>query len=310
MVRTGGYAAFFPPFSQNALTNSNMNISFLGLGIMGSRMAANLLQNGTSLTVWNRSPEASQPMADLGATVASSAAEALADADVVFTMFSTPEAVSMVMFGPEAGLSQMKSGSLWVDCSTVNPGFSRESAAEAAQRSIRFLDAPVAGSKPQAEAAQLLFFVGGSQEDLEPVQPLMEQMGQKVLHIGGLGMGASFKMLVNAMLAQSMLAFSETVLLGEKLGLDRDFLLNTLPNLAVAAPFTKAKAEMIRAQDYEVQFPLELMHKDLHLAALSAYEVGQPLYLANLTKELFASAKHAGMGRLDFSAIHAFLEGK
>ena len=94
------------------------------------------------------------------------------------------------------------------------------------------------------------------------------------------------------------------------MGLARDFLLNALPNLVVAAPFTKAKAEMIRAADYEVQFPLEWMHKDLHLLSLTAYEYDQPLYLANLTKELFAEAKQSGLGRLDFAAIHQYLAEK
>ncbi|MEL6134184.1 MAG: NAD-binding protein, partial [Bacteroidota bacterium] len=121
---------------------------------------------------------------------------------------------------------------------------------------------------------------------------------------------AAFKMLVNALLGQSMLIFSETVLLGEKMGLDKAFLLNILPNLVVAAPFTKAKSEMIKADQYEVQFPLELMHKDMHLAALTAYEHDQPLYLANLTKEIYAEAVQKGLGRLDFAAIHQYLERK
>ncbi|MFK8161158.1 MAG: NAD-binding protein [Lewinella sp.] len=133
-------------------------------------------------------------------------------------------------------------------------------------------------------------------------------MGTKVIPLGSIGQGASFKMLVNIMLAQSMLIFSEAVLLGEKLGLDKDFLLNVLPGLPVTAPFTKFKAEMIREDNYDVQFPLEWMHKDLHLAALTAYEEDQPLYLANLTKEVFAAARADGMGRLDFAALHRYLE--
>ncbi len=116
-------------------------------------------------------------------------------------------------------------------------------------------------------------------------------------------------MLVNALLAQSMLMFSETVILGEKMGLDREFLLDTLPGLVVSTPFTRFKAEMIRSRDYEVQFPLELMQKDLHLLAQSAYEEGQPLFLANLTKEVYAAAVQQGLGRLDFAAIHQYLEG-
>ena len=133
-------------------------------------------------------------------------------------------------------------------------------------------------------------------------------MGQKVLNIGETGKGASFKMIVNIMLGQSMIVFSEALLLGEKMGMDKDFLLNTLPNLVVAAPFTKFKSEMIRSRNYEVMFPLELMYKDMHLAALTAYELNQPLYLGNVAKELFANANKKGMGRLDFAAIHQYLE--
>ncbi len=94
------------------------------------------------------------------------------------------------------------------------------------------------------------------------------------------------------------------------MGISREFLLNSVPNLVVAAPFTGAKAQMIRESDYEVQFPLEWMHKDLHLASLTAYELNQPLYLANLAKELFAEAKNKGMGRLGFAAIHKYLESR
>ena len=136
---------------------------------------------------------------------------------------------------------------------------------------------------------------------------MLEMMGKKTVHVGKAGMGSSLKMLVNAMLAQSMLIFSESVVLGEKMGLERDFLLNFLPNLVVSAPFTKFKAEMIRSNDYDVQFPLEWMYKDLHLVTQTAYEHQHPLYLANLTKDLFAQAVQAGLGRQDFAAIHALV---
>lgn len=286
-----------------------MTISFIGLGIMGSRMAANLLDNGIDLTVWNRSREPAQRLAEKGATVASALIEAVSDADLVITMLSKPEVVETLMFGEGKGLSQMKQGALWMDSSTVNPAFSRRSGEIASQFGIRFLDAPVAGSKPQAEAAQLAFFVGGTETDLEEARPLMEHMGQKVIHLGEIGMGSSFKMLVNALLAQSMVAFSEMIHLGTKMGLKEDFLLNTLSGLPVTAPFTKFKTEMMASGDYPVNFPLELMHKDLHLAAVSAYEVGQPMYLANLAKELYSTAVAQGLGRMDFSAIHEVLKG-
>jgi 3-hydroxyisobutyrate dehydrogenase-like beta-hydroxyacid dehydrogenase len=287
-----------------------MNVTFIGLGIMGSRMAKNLLKNEVKLTVFNRSDDPVKKLKGLGAIGATSYKGAVKDADVVFTMLSTPEVVKQIVIGEEGFISEMKENSIWVDCSTVNPSFSLKANDIAEENKVRFIDAPVAGTKPTAEKAELVFFTGGSKGNLEKIEPLLKFMGNKVIHVGGTGKGSSFKMLVNSLLAQSMLIFSETLLFGEKMGLSKDFLLNTLPNLVVSAPFTKAKAEMIRADDFEVQFPLEWMHKDLHLVALTAYENNQPLYLANLAKELYGNAKKSGLGREDFSAVYKFLSQK
>lgn len=287
-----------------------MKISFLGLGIMGSRMAANLLKlEGIDLTVWNRTTAAAKVPQLAKATVASTLTTAVAEADLVFSMLSTPEAVADCFFGEDGALTLMKKDALWVDCSTVNPSFSRRAAEEANKAGIRFFDGPVAGSKPQAEMAQLAFFLGADAETIDPVRPYLEVMGAKVIPFGNVGQGSAFKMIVNMMLAQSMVVFSEAVLLGESLGIEREFLLNVIPGLPVIAPFTKFKVDAIRKDAYDVNFPLELILKDLHLAAVTAYEVGQPLHLANATKELYASANRAGMGRLDFSAIHRLLAG-
>lgn len=284
-----------------------MKVTFIGLGIMGSRMAANLLKNDVDLTVYNRSSDPMDTLIALGAKGADSLQASVVEADVVFSMLSTPEVVKACFFGPSGALTKMKSNAIWVDSTTVNPSFSLEAAAEAKAKGVRFMDAPVAGTKPQAAGASLAFFVGGAAADLLEVKEYLDYMGAKVMHAGETSKGASFKMLVNIMLAQSMLIFSEATLLGEKLGFTQDFLLNTLPNLVVSAPFTKFKAEMVRENNYEVQFPLEWMHKDLHLATVTAYELSQPLYLANVSKELFAEARRKGMGRLDFAAIHRFL---
>ncbi|MEL6846972.1 MAG: NAD(P)-dependent oxidoreductase [Bacteroidota bacterium] len=285
-------------------------VAFLGLGIMGSRMAHNLLKLEVELTVWNRSDGPVQEFSDTKARMASTVAEAVAEAEVVISMLAHPQAVEAVMCGEKGGLAAMKQGAIWMDCSTVDPAFTRASFEQARSAGLRFVGAPVAGTLPQAAAAQLVFFAGGGEAEIAQVRPLMEAMGSKVMHLGPEDQGSAFKMLVNAMLAQNMVIFSEAVLLGEKLGLDKNFLLDTLPKLKVAAPFTQFKAEMMREGTYEVQFPLELMHKDLHLASLAAYEQGQALILANATKEIFAQAKQAGLGRLDFAAVHAFLEGK
>ena len=281
-----------------------MKITFIGLGIMGSRMAQNLLKNGIDLTVANRSSEPVETLVADGASSANSYAEAVREADIVFSMLSTPEVVESVFLGEGDALNSMQKGSIWVDCSTVNPSFSQKMASISANHGIRFVDAPVAGTKPHAAMAELVFFAGGDKADLAQIDPFLQHMGKKVMHVGEAGKGATFKMLVNSLLAQSMLVFAETLKFGEKMGLDKDFLLDTLPNLVVSAPFTKFKAEMIRADNYEVQFPLEWMQKDLHLATSTAYEVGQTLYMANVAKELYNSAKNQGLGREDFSAIY------
>ena len=281
-----------------------MKIAFIGLGIMGSRMAEQLLKNAVDMNLYNRTKEKIIHLEKLGASLCDTPSEAVADADIVITMLSTPQIVEDLMIGKTGAIHHMKEGALWVDCSTVNPSFSKHIGSVCTQFGIQFLDAPVAGTKPHAEQAELVFFVGGNQESVKKVQPYFDLMGKKVMHLGDVGSGSSFKMLVNSMLAQSMIIFSEALTLGVKMGLDQSVLLDTLPNLVVAAPFTKLKSEMIRNDSYEVQFPLEWMHKDLHLATLTAFEHNHPMFLTNIAKELFAKAKSEGLGRLDFAAIH------
>ncbi len=286
-----------------------MKLAFLGLGIMGSRMAIHLIKNDIEIKVWSRS-QVSRDQFTYQENVVNSFQEAVNAADIVISMLSKPEAVEDVFFGNEGALSYMKKEAIWIDCSTVNPSFSITSDNQAKKEGMKFIDAPVAGAKPQAEKAELAFFVGGTLENLEKVKPLMEIMGAKVIHIGITGQGSAFKMVVNIMLAQSMAIFSEAVLFGESMGISKEFLLNVLPNLVVSAPFTKFKAESVRNNEYKVQFPLEWMHKDLHLATQTAFETGQPLHLANVTKEMYADAVKQGLSRLDFSAIYKSLKEK
>jgi len=287
-----------------------MKIAFLGLGIMGSRMAANLLKNKVDLTVFNRSEAPLNKLEAKGANVADSFTSAVENADIVFTMLSTPEVVSEVMFDKKGCLASMKKDALWVDCSTVDPAFSKKSEKEAGKENVRFVDAPVAGTKKPAEEGSLVFLVGANKSDFKEIEILLPFMGSKIIHVGETGKGTSLKMLVNAMLAESMLVFSETLLLGEKMGLSKDFLLNTLPNLPVIAPFTKAKAEIIRNQNFDAHFPLEWMDKDLRLVLKTAKKNGQEMPVAELTKKLFDQANKSGLGRDDFSAIYQFLNKK
>ena len=279
-----------------------MKITFIGLGIMGSRMASHLLKEGIELTVYNRSNGPAKALEAFGARAAKSVEEAVRDAEIVFSMLSKPEVVEKLMI--EQALPSMKSGTIWIDCSTVNPSFTQKAHQKAEEFSIRYLEAPVAGTKPQAEAGELVFFVGGDTATLNDIQECLQYMGSKVMHLGAVSKGASFKMLINMMLGMSMVAFSESVKLGEALGFDVNMLLNLIPNLPVSAPFLKMKAEMMKEDDYETQFPLELLYKDLHLAMVTASEKELSLPFTNTAKEVYSEGVEGGLGRKDMIAIH------
>lgn len=288
-----------------------MKIGFIGLGIMGSRMAANLLKKGHELIVHNRTRDKAQPLLDQGAAWAGSPAEVAKQINIVFTMLSKPDAVAEVaLIGKHAFLGTLKPNSLWVDCSSVNPSFSKLMAIEAKERKVRFLDAPVAGSKGPADQAQLLFFVGGDSKDVDEAKPLLDCMGKAVYHIGGHGMGSAMKMVNNIMLGQAMVAFSEALVFGESLGITKQAMFDTLASSPAMAPFLNFKRKKLEQNDFSVEFPLQWMHKDLHLAAETAYETGAALPCANVTKEIFALALRDGLGEQDFTAVYKVLSGK
>jgi 3-hydroxyisobutyrate dehydrogenase/glyoxylate/succinic semialdehyde reductase len=285
-----------------------MKVGFIGLGIMGSRMAANLLNNGYELSLYNRTPDKAEALLAQGATWCDSPEEVAKNVDVLITMLSTPEVLtSMAVATPESFVHSLKPGSIWVDCTTVDPKTSRMMAEVASARQIHFLDAPVAGSKIPAERGELLFLVGGEAEIVGRCAPLFEVMGRKTIHVGGNGMGTSLKMVINLLLGQAMAAFSEGMALGESLGIERDTLLDILLGSAVVPPFVAAKRDKITQNQFDPEFPLRWMHKDLHLAAETAFAQGVSMPLANAAKETYALAKQKGLGDNDFSAIYQFL---
>ncbi len=284
-----------------------MAIGFIGLGIMGSRMAANLLDGGIDLVVWNRTEAKAKPLLDRGAAWAVTPTDVGRQVDLVFTVLAHPEAVRRVALGNDGLLAGLPEGALWVDCSTVNPSFSRAMAEEAEARGVRFVDAPVLGTKGPAEQGTLLFVAGGAEDDLAEARPYFDVMGRKTLHAGPQGMGTSLKMVFNLMLGTTMAAFSEGMALGQALGLERDDLLDALVGSIVAAPFLEYKRSKIEAGDYEADFPLKWMHKDLHLAAQSGYETQVPMPLAGVAKEAYALAVRNGYGDEDFAALYKLL---
>jgi len=285
-----------------------MKIGFIGLGIMGSRMAANLHKKGHDLVVYNRTKQKADPLIANGAIWAPTPADVAKQVAIIFTMLAKPDALAeTALLGKNGFLNHLVGNSLWIDCSTVSPSFSRLMAAEAKQRMIRFIDAPASGSKGQAEQGQLLFFAGGEKADVDEAKPLLEAMGKVVYHVGGHGMGTSLKMVNNLILGQAMVAFAEALVLGESLGISKQALFDKLLGSPVVAPFLAFKRQKIEEGKFDAEFPLQWMHKDMQLAAETAYEIGVAMPAANVTKEIYALAMRNGLGEQDFSAVYKLL---
>jgi 3-hydroxyisobutyrate dehydrogenase-like beta-hydroxyacid dehydrogenase len=229
--------------------------------------------------------------------------------DILFTMLANPDAVEEVALRKNGFLNYLRPNALWVDCSSVNPSFSKKMAAAATARQIHFVDAPVTGSTAVAAEGKLVFWVGGEDADLETIRSLLLCMGNKIVHVGGHGMGTSLKMVINLLIGNAMAAFAEGLALGEGLGISRKVLFDSLLGMPAVAPFLAAKREKIETGNYEPEFPLRWMQKDLHLASVSAYETDVAMPVTNVTKEIYRLAMRGGHGTQDFSAIYEFAMG-
>jgi 3-hydroxyisobutyrate dehydrogenase/glyoxylate/succinic semialdehyde reductase len=285
-----------------------MKVGFIGLGIMGSRMAANLRAHGYEVVVFNRTPDKADALVRDGASRGTSPRAAAAEADVLFTMLADPEAVTAAALGADGFLNALRPGSMWVNCSSVNPSFARRMAEDAGARRVRYVDAPVTGSKHVAAHGELMFLVGADPADLEVCRPLLLSMGTHLVHIGGVGLGSAMKMVNNLLLAIAMDAFAEGAALGQALGIPRQVIFDTLLGGPIVPPFLALKRARIDADDYgDADFSLRWIQKDLHLASVTGYEAGVAMPVANVTKEIYRLAMREGLADQDFSAIYTFL---
>ena len=282
-------------------------VGFIGLGIMGSRMAANLQARGYKLIVFNRTRDKAEALLQGGAKWGNTPAGVGAEADILFTMLANPEAVEAAALGPQGFLRALRPGSIWVNSSTVNPSFARRMAVEARTNGVRYLDAPVTGSKDAAAGAELLFMVGGDAADLEVCRRLLSSMSKRIVHVGGHGLGSALKMVNNLLGAVAMAAFAEGAALGQALGVPRQTIFDALLGGPMVAPIVAAKRDKIETENYEADFSMRWMQKDLHLASISGYEAGVPLPVVNVTKELYRLAMRDGYADRDYGSIYAFL---
>ena len=281
-----------------------MKIGFVGLGIMGSAMAANLIKAGFDVTVWNRSAERCAALAEMGGAVAASPRMAAECSDAVIAMMADPRAVLSVRDGADGILAGLKPGTGYLDMSTVDAETSIESARMAHERGALFLEAPVAGSRKPAEDATLTIMAAGDRSLYDTALPALEAMGKKILFLGDVGNAARMKLANNLVMSGMLTALCEGMALASGSGLDTARFLEVLDSGAVSNPMFRLKGPQIAAnREFPTAFPLKHMQKDLRLALRLAEEIGQPLFTTATVNELYKKAIAEGLGEFDFAAV-------
>ncbi len=277
---------------------------FLGTGIMGGAMAANLLRAGHSLAVCNRTPDKLEPLLALGAIPCASPAEVVAASAITFSMVADPEAALEVALGAGGVIEATGPGHDYIEMSTIDDVTSRKIGAEVVATGARFLEAPVSGTKKPAEDGELIIMAAGDPGLFEDAEPAFDAMGKLAVHLGEVGTGARMKLVINSIMAGVMVAQSEGFALAEKCGLDLPSLLELLDAGVVSSPLLRAKGPQLMARQYPTSFPLKHMQKDLRLTLALADQVGQPLDNTATVNQTFIRARVAGLGDQDFSAVH------
>lgn len=279
-------------------------ITVLGLGAMGSRMAARLLASGHAVTVWNRSRQATDSLRDQGAASARSPREAVEDAEIVLSMVYDDTASRAVWMDEHAGaLEGLATGTLAIESSTLTPAWLCELAGAMGARDIGFVDAPVAGSRPQAEAGQLIFMAGGDPDAIERARPVLLQMGGALHHVGPPGSGAWLKLVVNALFGTQVAAMAEHLALLKAAGVDVERAFAALKTMPVTSAAAAGAATLMLARSFAPQAPVDLIAKDLTYALRSAERAGAVLPLTAAVAERFRSASAAGHGHENLVSV-------
>jgi 3-hydroxyisobutyrate dehydrogenase len=251
-----------------------VKLGFIGLGNMGSRIALRLLGHGYRVSVYDRDLAKTQALAEHGGVAAKSILELSRAADVILSSLTNDEAVRSVYTGPDGVFVAARPGTVAPEMSTISPQCSREVHGLGASKGIDLLDVAVSGSTPAAEQGSLTLLAGGDEELFRAAEPIFQAIAKQYFLMGGPGAGTTMKLVVNTLLGVEMEAIAEAVTLGEKMGLDRDRLLEVLSRTAVIAPAHLGKLAEVASNDYHTQFPLRLMNKDFQLILDEATQVG------------------------------------
>ena len=286
-------------------------IGFIGLGIMGSRMAANLAAAGYEMTVWNRTAATAEAFAaEHGVNIAATPAELAAASDVVIKIVVNGEQVEEILVGEQGVIAGAREGMLCIDMSTISPQMAQSLGKRLGEHGIAFIDAPVTGSSPGAEAGTLTIMAGGSEADLERAAPIFEVLGAKTVHCGELGQGQTIKVITNAVAASNAAVLAQALLVARGAGVDLAALSDVIDGGAADSRMAQLKAQPMIDRQYDTLFRLDHMIKDVDLALELAAAEGIPFDYAAQTRELMAEASAEGFGEVDFASLYEALQAR
>ncbi|MFB7636835.1 2-hydroxy-3-oxopropionate reductase [Streptomyces sp. NPDC056149] len=283
-------------------------VAWIGLGIMGSPMAENLIKAGYPVTGYTLEQDKLDRLAAAGGTAAASVAEAVAGADVIITMVPASPQVEAIAYGPDGILAHAKSGALLIDMSSITPQTSIDLAKNAADKGIRVLDAPVSGGEAGAIEAVLSIMVGGHQADFDTAKPLFDALGKTIVLCGPHGSGQTVKAANQLIVAINIQACAEAVVFLEKSGVDLPAALDVLNGGLAGSTVLTRKKDNFTHRDFTPGFRIDLHHKDMGIVTDAARTVGAPLPVGSLVATLVAALRAQGDGGLDHSALLAGVE--
>ena len=283
-------------------------IAYLGMGTMGRGMAGNLIKAGHDVTVWNRTSERCADLVSRGAKQAASAADAVKGAEVIMYCLSEDAAVEDLVWGSGGLLNAVQSGQIVVDMTTLHPSLSRKEAEAYKAKGVKFLDAPVFGSKNEAANGGLWIVVGGEKDLYECVKPLLEPLSETTHYMGETGMGASMKLVGNLCVAAEIQALGEAMIMATKAGLNPEDVLGVLHVTDFKTPIFDGVGNALINRDFSTHFALKLMLKDANLIARFAQDLNVPTPAAAAIRENIKAAVNKGWGDQNASAMIRNLE--
>ena len=283
-------------------------IGFIGIGIMGKGMSANLLKAGFDVVVWNRTKSKTEPLVEQGAAVADSPSEVAAQCDIIITCVSDTPDVEAVILGEDGVIHGVKEGALVIDCSTISPYATREIASKLNEKGVKMLDAPISGGSEGAARGTLSIMVGGDADQFERAKRIFEAMGKTITHVGGQGAGQTVKLVNQILVVGNMLATAEALLFAQAGDLDLQKTLDAVTGGAAGSWMLANRGPQCIVRDWRPGFTIDLQQKDLRLVLEAADQMGVPTIATSLIFNLYRTLQQQGLGSEGNHALIKALE--